>query len=64
MSCHRELHKVTLLLCSSPVSNVSDLGGGFYPFWHHLMDLPLAAAEVALGGREKEQYTSVLDVLL
>lgn len=63
MSHHRELHKVTLLLCTS-VSNISDVGEGLYPFWHHLMDFPLTAAEVALGGREKEQYTSFFYVLL
>lgn len=64
MSYHREVHKVTLLLCTSPVSNISDLGGDLYPSWHHLMDLALTAAEVALGRREKEQHTSVSDVLL
>lgn len=64
MSYHRELHKVTLLLCTSPVSNISDVGEGLYPFWHHLMDFQLTAAEVALERREKEQYNSFLDALL
>lgn len=64
VSYHRQVHKVTLLLCTSPVSSISDLGGGLYPSWHYLMDLPLTGAEFALGRREKEQYISVLDVLL